>query len=557
MTEFFLFGLFLFERLVFGLLSFPINSDEVVIQIDPTIQYQTITGWEATAQAGQTECDGFQNYQDELFDLAAGDLGINRLRLQVKSGAENQRDYWSDYQAGIIDHPIWRGVRYSTVNDNDNPFELNWDGFHFSELDDTVEKVILPMRSRLEANGEQLFVNLTYVAFTEQILPGLEYLHQDPEEYAEFIVAASLHLKEQYGLVPDTWEVILEPDNVSEWDGELVGKAIVAAAERLETNGFEPKFTAPSNADMGSAVSYFDEMMKVPGAAQYLGEFSYHRYRGTSAENLRAIAERGALHQIDTAMLEHIGGDHLELHTDLQDGSNASWQQFTLGYCGEEDNGGAYFSVDNQDPENPRVHIGGRTRYLRQYFKFIRRFAVRIGAQSSSKVFDPLAFINQDGGYVVIVSADSEGAFELRGLPGGQYGIKYTTSSEFDVDQPDIFLSNNQSVRLSIPEAGVLTVYGKKNGDWIFPFTPETQVYLPAVGVQQPAPEMTEPANTIQSTLLPAVSAVHQPFTTDTLKKPNSAGQRSPIWNMIGVGIVGLIICAGLAAAFLGKSRQK
>jgi len=557
MTEYFLFGLFIIERLVLGLLFFTLDSDEVVIEIDPTIQYQTIAGWEATAQAGQTECDGFQNYKDELFDLAVGDLGINRLRLQVKSGAENQRDYWSDYQAEIIDHPMWRGVRYSTVNDNDNPLELNWDGFHFSELDEAVENVVLPIRGRVEANGERLFINLTYVAFTKQNLPGLEYHHKDPQEYAEFILAASLHLKEEYGLVPDAWEVILEPDNASEWDGELIGNAIIAAAERLETNGFEPTFVAPSNADMGSAIRYFDKMIKVPGAAQYLGEFSYHRYSGASAENLHAIAERGALHQIDTAMLEHIGGDYRELHEDLRDGSNVSWQQFTLGYCGEGDDGGAYFPVDTQDPENPRVQIGERTRFLRQYFKFIRRYAVRIEAQSSSKVFDPLAFINPDGSYVIIVLADSGGAFELRGLPGGKYGLKYTTSSEFDIDQPDMLLIDNQSIRLSIPEAGVLTVYGKKSGGRILPFAPETQVYLPAVGEHQEALEMTDPATTIQRTPLPTVSEVHHPSRLEAIKIQNSAGQRLPRRNVVSAGMVALIICAGLAAAFLVKSWRK
>ncbi len=556
MAVYFLLGLFIIERLFLGLLSLPINADEVVIVIDPSIQYQTIAGWEATAQAGQMECEGFQNYKDELFDIAAGDLGINRLRLQVKSGAENQRDFWSEFQAGTIDRPFWRGIRYSTVNDNDDPFELNWDGFNFSELDNTVENVVLPMRERVEANGEQLHINLLYVAFTKQNMPGLEYHHQDPQEYAEFILTASLHLKEKYGLVPDTWEVILEPDNVSEWDGELIGKAIVAAAERLETNGFKPAFVAPSNANMASAVKYFDKMIKVPGVEQYLLEFSYHRYGGTTSGNLKAIAERGALYQIDTAMLEHIGGDYRELHEDLRDGSNASWQQFTLGFCGEGDDGGAYFTVDNKDPENPRVQIGERTRFLRQYFKFIRRDALRIGVQSTNKAFDPLVFINSNGSYVVVVLADTECAFELRGLPGGKYGIKYTTASEYDVDQPDVLLNANQSIHLSIPEAGVLTVYGKQNDDGgLFPSASKTPENLPTAQEPQAAPEITDTSVTMPSTSLPTVSVVHQQSSADDFKIRAAVRQLSPSWIVISAGMVVLLICAGLAAAIMLKRR--
>lgn len=450
--------------IVSGFSGLPIigeKNDPVVIEINPQIQYQMISGWEATAQAGQAECEGFDIYKDELFDLAVNDLGINRLRVQIKSGAENNRDYWSDFQQGVFERRFWRGIRYSTNNDNDDPFILNWDGFHFTELDNTIENVVLPIKKRLEENGESLHINLIYIAFTKQIAPGLKYHHQDPQEYAEFILAATLHMNERFGLVPDTWEVILEPDNVPEWDGRSIGEAVIATAKRLEENGFEPEFIAPSNANMETAIEYFDEMIFVPGVKEYLQEFSYHRYGGATDRALDAIVQRASQFNINTAMLEHIGGDHIELHMDLKDGFNTSWHQFTLGYCSTEDDGGAYYLIDNQDPNSPSIEIAQRTRYLRQYFKFIRSGAQRIGGQSSDSSFDPLVFVNTDGSYVVVIKTNREGDIKLVGLPEGNYSGNYTTEFEYDTDIPDVYLETNQPMLVNIPDAGVLTVYSK------------------------------------------------------------------------------------------------
>lgn len=210
------------------------------IAIDPNITYQTITGWEAVAWALEPGEPAFDNFKDTLFDLVVNDLGITRVRLEIRSGVENDNDNWSDYQAGIIEYSIWRSRRYATVNDNSDPCDINSAGFHFSEMDYQIDHIVTPMRQLMEARGEKLYVNINYVAFTSQITGGGIYLHDDYNEYAEFVLATYQHLQNKYGWTPDAWEVILEPDNVTQWNGTLIGQAIVAAAARLQANGFTP-----------------------------------------------------------------------------------------------------------------------------------------------------------------------------------------------------------------------------------------------------------------------------------------------------------------------------
>jgi hypothetical protein len=97
-------------------------------------------------------------------------------------------------------------------------------------MDSTIDRLVTPLRDLLAAKGEKLVVNVNYVAFTGQIANGV-YLHDDPAEYAEFVLATYLHLKNKYGWTPGLWEVLLEPDNVSQWNGKLLGQALAAAAD--------------------------------------------------------------------------------------------------------------------------------------------------------------------------------------------------------------------------------------------------------------------------------------------------------------------------------------
>jgi hypothetical protein len=343
--------------------------------------------------------------------------------------------------------------------------------------------------------------------------PGLQYIHAAPEEYAELVLATYLHLKQKYGLVPDTWEMILEPDNTPDWRGKLIGEAIVASAKRLKENGFKPAFIAPSTTEMENAVPYFDDMIKVPGVRDYLTEFSYHRYRkGGSNAILKEISERAARYNLKTSMLEHIGSGADDLYQDLTIAGNSAWQQFRLaGIVTDTDSvtnqwidsavtspilqasksgdpkaleealasvrnavrarivtaaevGTNYFNVDTRDTKNPRVVMDGLTKYLRQYFKYVRSGAVRIDATASANGLDPVAFINPDGRYVVVVKAAEGAQFSIKGLPAGVYGIKYTTANRYDVDLPDVNLSVSGPLTTALPAAGVLTVYAKTAG---------------------------------------------------------------------------------------------
>lgn len=436
----------------------PPLANEIVI--DPLIRYQSMRGWEATAQAAQDYSAAWNNYKNALLDLAVNDLGLNRLRVEIKSGTENPIDYYAQWRSGQISESEYNSHRYESINDNSDPNSINVAGFKWSALDAEIDQIALPMRERLRTRGETLWINVNYVDFGSST-----FEHKNsPAEYAEFVLATYLHMRSRYGFVPDSWEVILEPDtSTAAWTASQVAQAIKAAGDRLLAAGFTPNFVAASNTNTENAPVYIDQIAQTPGAMEYVSEFSYHRYCCATPNALMGIANRAVQYAKRTGMLEWIGADYNTLHEDIKSARNSSWQQFTLAgpMSWGPDTGGRYYLIDDTNVNSPIITMGSRTKLLRQYFKFIRRGALRIDARAGSTNFDPLAFINTNGKHVVVVKAAAGGSFVVKGLPTGTYGIKYSTASQYNIDLADVTILSGQSVAANIPAAGVVTVYAK------------------------------------------------------------------------------------------------
>jgi O-glycosyl hydrolase len=426
------------------------GSQEAVITIDPSKRYQTITGWEATAQAGQ-DFRSFHTYGGNLLSDAVNQLGLNRLRLALKSGTENSVDHFQSFISKGV--PLSGPLRYEIINDNDDPYLINDAGFQFSQLDDSVEKLVIPMRQLLNERGEKLLVNLNYVDFGKS-----DFEHKDhPEEYAELILATFLHMRDKYGFVPDLVEIVLEPDtDAASWSAQQVAQAIVATAARLKANGFEPEFVAPSTTNAADALKYIDEIATVPGALESVAEFSYHRYAGVSDEVLAGIAERAARYGKRVSMLEWIGADRNTLHKDLTLANASAWQQYTLAYSGP-DKGDAYYKIDSEE-STANFAMGERTRYLRQYFRYIRPGAVHIAASTSNQSLYPVAFVNPDGGNVVVINAAASGTASIQNLRAGRYAVTHAVADKADAGVDYVSSNGTEPIKVSIPGPGVVTV---------------------------------------------------------------------------------------------------
>lgn len=410
-------------------------------------------GWEATIDGDWDP--GFNGRINEAIQRAVDDLGIDRLRLEVQSSAEHTTAVYAQWKAGAITEPQYRCLRYTVVNDDSNPNTLNAAGFHWEWLDEEIDNMVLPMRAYLNSKGRTLWVNLAYVAFTSQINPGVcsgsYQAHTNAAEYAEFVLATYQHMQAKYGFAPDSWQVILEPDNnISQWsNGQIIGQAMVATAARLQAAGFTPRFVAPSVTNMANALSYLNGINSVSGATALLYEASYHRYNDRSASTLQTFADRAAQLGRKTAMLEWwVDQDYQgDLHDDLTIGNNSSWQGRTLLTLFKDPSttGGVLTVQDN-------------VRYTMQYFRAVRRNAVRFQATSSASQFQPIAFRNPDGSRTVVIRASSSGSVVVGGLPAGSYSVSWAVASGSSRLSAPIVISAGSNLSTTMPGSGVMTI---------------------------------------------------------------------------------------------------
>ena len=445
--------------LVVALLSGAEAQTPVTITIRGDQQFQLIHGWEAVAQGALLELAPFANHQavtDELLDKAV-DLGLTRLRLGVSSSIENTRDFAAEYRAGLITRAEERCGRYSTVNDNADPNVLNPSGFIWTDFDREVTGTVLPLARRLEAKGERLWLNVQYTAFTSLICPGYQYHHDNPAEYAEFALAVYKRLRDVHGITPDTWELMLEPDNTSVWTGTRLADAAAATAARLQQAGFTPSFVGPATTNASSALPFFEPLWQRVGLRPFVREMSYHRYSGDTPATIRAIGDASRSRGHATSMLELIGANVNTLHEDLTLGNVSAWQQFALSFTGPED-GSKYFALDPSKPAGQRATLSATGMYLRQYFRALRPGARRIGASSSDSAFAAVAADNPGNRMGVVVKADRGGSLTFAGLTPGVYTTSCWGGAVSQQCVGSVTAGANGIAVANMPEAGVFSL---------------------------------------------------------------------------------------------------
>lgn len=435
-----------------------------VIAVHPDEQYQVIHGWQAGAQASLYPLDLMPHRQetlDELFDKAV-DAGLTRLRLAVPSAIENTRDFAAERRAGRLSRAEERCARYSTVNDDADPATGNPRGFIWTDFDREVREDVLPMARRLEARGERLWLHLQYLAFTNQLCGAYQYHHDDPAEYAEFVVTVYEHLRDVFGLVPDSWSSMNEPDNTPHWTAERLAAATAAAAVRLRAAGFTPAFVVPDTTNASRAVPYFEAMWAYPDLRPYLKELSYHRYGGVSHAVLSSIGAVARERGLASAMMEQIGAGAGELHADLTLAQASAWEQSALSWP-DVDTGAHYFILDPYKPRGARVQLSATGQYLRQYFRALRPGARRIGATSDDARFQPVAARHETHGMSVVVLAHLSGRLTFTGLAPGKYETSCRLNRapwEQDADPcaGRIDVDDAGTSTVFMPDAGVLSL---------------------------------------------------------------------------------------------------
>ncbi|MDH3411713.1 MAG: hypothetical protein OEM98_04420 [Gammaproteobacteria bacterium] len=433
------------------------------ITVDAAITLQTVTGWEAHARAWEEDKQrnaydpSWRSNAAAIADRMVNELGINRIQVPLRSGWINPVDYWAKFEAGTLSYTQWSMHRYEKVK---GPIQ-------FSEFDFRVETMVLPMAQALAKRGEKLYVNLGVVDFsTAGYLQGSLNLAANPSEYAAFVLACFDRLKTKYGITADALELNNEPEN-TRWNGAQMGAALVAAKKKLEAAGYTGvNYIGPSTSAAFRTRQYADPLLAVPGAAQALTTLSYHRYDNPNSATIAALDAYAKRRGLETDMSEWINATANTLIEDLTVGNVSSWQKWAVAIrTGSRNPQAFYYLADLTNPASPVLRMAPNTAFMAAYFRQVRLGAVRIAAHSSVATRRPVAFVNTNGSYVVVVKTSAGTGSKpvtLTGLRPGAYGVRITSYSEQVTDLADVATGADGSLTLAIGD-GFTTIYGKSD----------------------------------------------------------------------------------------------
>jgi hypothetical protein len=448
--------------------SRPADASDAV-KVLPSKQYQTLRGWEVVAHFWSHETRSKRSSEEwprnlnAVLDGLVHVCGINRVRLEVRSGLENPVDYWALWMNGQIEYDELKRHFYETINDNNDPARVNHDGFKTAFFDDEVSLIVLPIKERLKARGEDLYLTLNLVDFKskKRRFRGNLELAQSPEEYAEFVGFYFARLRDIYGIVPDALEITLEPENTDHWSGRQIGLAVNAATAHLHKLGFQPTIIAPSTRDSKNAVRYYEEARRVlrsPGLISVLG---YHKYDGEKPEVLRNIAATAQRDGIETAMLELIRGGIDSLFNDLLIAQATAWQKYGIVreiVPGVKSTSDSFMLDAVLNGSTAKISPSSKGRLLCPVFSAFRQGAVRIGTQDQGNWLRSVAVRNRDGKAALAVRTSSAGSFDLSGLPVGDYGVVFHPEKKGSALTLAQLTAGSPSTQISVPGRGVVIV---------------------------------------------------------------------------------------------------
>ncbi len=377
-----------------------------------------------------------KNLISRMHDALVKDMGITRVRIEV-------------------------GPQVEQTNDNDDPFRADAKAFRFAWQDDQVERHLLPLKERIEAAGDRMVVYVSY-DLRSKLTPAFLL---EPEEYAEMAVVFLAHIRERYGIEPDYWSVLNEPGNDRPGDPRTCAELTAAAGRRIADAGFRTRMSGPECVNVAQADRYLKAMAESPASLEHFRQITYHLYHG-SAQNAaarRAVRDWARKLNITAAQTEWMEGTGLDVARHillcLTEADAVAWDRFGAD---------GFFTFPYRvwlDPKSDAMplSLNATAHHIRQFSRYIRPGAVRVGLEGGSESVRGVAFLPKDKETPVVVllnTADRKAAAEIDGLPEGAYGGSFTSEPEkaYGREIPALRVTKSGRLAIALPPRSVTTL---------------------------------------------------------------------------------------------------
>ncbi|MBL7037057.1 MAG: hypothetical protein ISR77_00435 [Pirellulaceae bacterium] len=415
-----------------------VSGNDVTVNVDSDVHYQTILGWSAMPWYLGISPE----VSDQVLDEVIQELGLTWVHWTVPSGNRSNVRCWE------------------RANDDGDPHHINWSAFGTESVDRSVTTWVLPFKQRVEARGDRFGLAITQAFHNGGSTgPVPQWLIEDPEEFAEYAVSLLLHLKKKHGVEADYYVICKDAGTPGDnpFSVEVVTRMTKAVGPRLRAAGLRTSILFPECHDANTSWRYIQAAKDDADFWPFVGMLGYHVY-GDEAHN----SDRGNIRRFAAAKglpTGHAGSDQLSIDTlydDLTVGGVSYWSISALGGPGP---GGRnyHFHLDGTS-----FSRGGLFWPCRQIMHYVRPGAVRIDASSDAPAIRPLAFSGNGRTVAVLFNtaplAESH-SVTIRGLQPGDYGICQSVDARPYEELGLKKVEADGVLRVKVPAGAVLTVY--------------------------------------------------------------------------------------------------
>jgi hypothetical protein len=247
------------------------SSPDVSVRVNGSRMYQTMDGF------GATHIALAQGPKKDYLSPKLRTKAIDAVYAQVRLTTGN-------VDSGPIETPASATDLFrQQANDDDDPFHFNWQGFNFSLVDTTKEKLIDLARPKgFDSFYPGFNVSVHWGNTWMKAIRATDY-NRYLDEAAEQVAAGMIHWRDAYGGVPKYLKILNEPTSGNhELDPGSVQEVIDVTkrvGERLKKEGFSTvKFVVPGEETEEKSLETATAILADPDARQYVGAIAYHTY---------------------------------------------------------------------------------------------------------------------------------------------------------------------------------------------------------------------------------------------------------------------------------------
>ncbi len=405
----------------------------VQVNVDRSTRYQTVLGWgKATPWLPAPKM-----LRDQCIDRAVNDLGLNRLRFEGLCGNRTSGRSWE-----------W-------LNDNDDPFDINWSGFNTKGLDAAVIEWLIPWKRAVEARGEpfDLYVSPSFFhgGSSGDVPP---WMLADPQEYAEWAVALLLRLRDVHGITADYYCICNEAGNDNAFSPAVVARMMRALMPRLRELGFSTAIQFPESINAHVAWQYIQALRDDPQLWRWIGLISYHWYGADNQSAMARLREFARQRGLPTAQTEFMGLTIDHLYDDMVIGGVSFWEVYGLA--------GPDYKAALSHVSSTAFRGGKWYWRFRQVSHYVRPGSVRIQATATDAALRCLAF--ERGGRVTVVLINTgppqaRRVVTVTGLPAGTYGTCHCVGTNAYQELGLRNVGADGRLTINVAADSVLTIY--------------------------------------------------------------------------------------------------